>query len=218
MYIDPSGYCPFLVIMAIVGLVVGGGVGLGIGLSKDHTGWSLAKDILLGAAIGAAGGTIIGAATSIALTGAVFSTGSDVLLGLKAFAWAYSIGGPGAAAGYVINNSYTWVTGGQSMAGYYPSNDGFSYSYQTTLNPGTVVQRYGSVYGSYAAPYASDPFGLSLPYDKFGTLPSYYVVNHSVNVLTGPAISWFGQYGGGTQYLFMQSIYELIEQGIVSPL
>ena len=53
MYTDISEYCPFLITMAIIGLVVGGGIGLGIGLHKGHTGWDLAKDVLVGAGIGA---------------------------------------------------------------------------------------------------------------------------------------------------------------------
>lgn len=105
-----------------------------------------------------------------------------------------------------------------SLAGYYPSNGGFDYSYETSLPPGTAIQRYGSEYGSYAAPYATDPFSLSLPYDKIATTPSYYIVNQSVNVIAGPASPWFGQYGGGIQYQFLQSIYDLIDQGIISPL
>lgn len=41
-------------------------------------------------------------------------------------------------------------------------------------------------------------------------------VNQQITVISGQAASWFGQYGGGTQYILPQTIQELINSGILS--
>lgn len=46
--------------------------------------------------------------------------------------------------------------------------------------------------------------------------PNLYVVNQSIQVLSGYAAPYFGQYGGGMQYILPQAIWELIKQGIIS--
>jgi hypothetical protein len=113
MYIDPSGNFAFFITMAIIGFVVGGGIGLGIGLSKDHTGWNLAKDILIGAFIGSATGALIGAVTSGALTGGFLANWTAVKAGANLVYGMYKAAGV-TAAGYMmlgnLQNSFYSLT------------------------------------------------------------------------------------------------------------
>lgn len=83
------------------------------------------------------------------------------------------------------------------------------------LEPGTVIQRFGSPYGSYVSDMGSY-YDLSLPYDKIGQSPNFYLVNQPIQVIGGPAAPWFYQSGGGMQYLLPQTIKELIEAGIIA--
>lgn len=101
MYFDPSGKFPFLITLAIIGLVVGAGVGAGVGLSQGHTGWQLVGDIALGGLIGGVAGLLIGAGISGALTGSFFSSWTGVKAGAQLVYGMYKVGGA-AAAGYMM--------------------------------------------------------------------------------------------------------------------
>lgn len=46
--------------------------------------------------------------------------------------------------------------------------------------------------------------------------PQLYILNQSLEVTVGTAAPWFGQYGGGTQYLLPQAIRELLALEIIS--
>ena len=134
-------------------------------------------------------------------------------------AWAYSLGGPGAALGYCMNNIHRWWYG-SSMLGYFPDDNGFSGPTQNiTLQPGTIIQRFGDDGSDFVAPYYTDPFSLSLPYYQLPNMynPNLYVVNQPINVIAGQAAPWFGQYGGGTQYLLPEIIRQLLESKAISP-
>ena len=71
--------------------------------------------------------------------------------------------------------------------------------------------------GIYASPYYTDPFSLSLPYDKLNQMNniSIYEVMNPITVNAGPAVPYFGQYGGGMQYRFGETIAKLIAEGIL---
>jgi hypothetical protein len=76
----------------------------------------------------------------------------------------------------------------------------------------------GGTGGTFVAPYYTDPMSLSLPYHQLPNMcdPTMYIVNQQITVISGQAAPWFGQYGGGTQYILPQTIQELINSGILS--
>lgn len=102
-------------------------------------------------------------------------------------------------------------------SGYFPANDGFATISQVSLQPGQYLQRIGGEGGFYASPYYTDPFSLSLPYDKLNQMNniSIYEVMNPITVNAGPAVPYFGQYGGGMQYRFGETIAKLIAEGIL---
>ena len=71
--------------------------------------------------------------------------------------------------------------------------------------------------GIYASPYYTDPFSLSLPYDKLNQMNNISIceVMNPITVNAGPAVPYFGQYGGGMQYRFGETIAKLIAEGIL---
>lgn len=90
------------------------------------------------------------------------------------------------------------------MSAKWPSNGGFTHpltdSDIITLQPGTVIDRYGYVGGSYLSPIntpykarAVEPGTISKPYNV-------YVVKEPIRVYAGEVAPWFGMPGGGTQY------------------
>jgi hypothetical protein len=76
-----------------------------------------------------------------------------------------------------------------------------------TLAAGTRLDRYGSEFGGFLAPYDA-PYGArSIPPANLDTFDSRYTCNyHAHEVLkpftveAGPAAAWFAQPGGGQQY------------------
>jgi len=100
---------------------------------------------------------------------------------------------------------------------YYPPNNGFSGTPQkSTLATGTLIQRTGNLAGRFAAPAGTPQQMLSLPYDKIGQPTTVLQVQQPVEVLSGRVAPWFGQIGGGTQYLLLGGrVDELISQGIL---
>ena len=103
----------------------------------------------------------------------------------------------------------------------YPTNNGFAYSIYETLNSGAVIQRAGSLHVSFVALADIPQEMLSMPPDKFGLPNSYFKVNEgcSVNVISGPAVPWFGQPGGGIQYYLLDgNVQTLIDKGVLIPL
>ncbi|MBY6019644.1 glycohydrolase toxin TNT-related protein [Halomonas denitrificans] len=96
----------------------------------------------------------------------------------------------------------------------WPPNMGFQgTSRSTTLRPGSVVDRYGSPGGYFVAPIGT-PFGQrSLPEHVRGLRYTRFEVLKPINVRSGPAAPWFGQSGGGTQFLLPQRASTLIRSG-----
>ena len=97
---------------------------------------------------------------------------------------------------------------------YYPPNDGFmGPTSKVLLQPGTMIQRTGDFAGRFTALAGNPPQMLSLPYDKIGQATTYFQITQPVNALSGTAAPWFGQIGGGTQYLLDSPIIDLINNG-----
>ncbi len=197
MYYDPSGHMAFWLLAGIVlgtiGLI-GGGAYAGIkSYEAGNRGWDLVGDIaigtLVGGAAGFAAGALVGAGASILLSGDASATVGMFVNGLKGLAWAYSLGGPVAALRYCMNNIYNALSN-SNMLGYFPSNNGFCGPTQSiTLEPGTIIQRFGGTGSNFVSPYYTDPMGLSLPYHQMSNManPTMYVVNQPITVTAGQA-------------------------------
>ena len=226
-YVDPTGHIAFFLVCGLVigaiGLIAGGTYVGVTSYNAGNRGWNLVGDIVTGAVVGGiigfAIGAVFGLAVSSLLAGSFFASCGQVYVGLQGLAWAYTLGGPVAAITYMTNNFLTSININSSWLGYYPPNDGFGGSTQSvTLQPGDVIQRYGGTYGRYVAPYYTSPMSLSLPYQQLPNMnnPTLFVVNQSITVNAGEVAPWFGQYGGGIQYILPESIQTLINSGIIS--
>ena len=115
---------------------------------------------------------------------------------------------------------------------WYPFADGFANNTagvpirgRMTLKPGTLIDRFGSVSGSFVAPAGS-------PYDQRALPPAnlnwakgngmqvpfnyhVYEVQKPVVVVGGPVTPWFGQPGLGMQFQLPTSIKALLESGVM---
>ena len=210
MYVDENGNFAFFILTAVIGAIIGG---LAAGItSYQHgaRGWEVVGWSALGSVCGGALGAGVGAIASKLLTGLFASSITTVYNGVKSLAWAYTLGGTSGAIGFLKNNI-------KYNRGYFPANDGFATISQVTLQPGQYLQRIGGEGGFYASPYYTDPFSLSLPYDKLNQMNniSIYEVMNPITVNAGPAVPYFGQYGGGMQYRFGETIAKLIAEGIL---
>jgi len=99
----------------------------------------------------------------------------------------------------------------------WPENDGFlaGYSKETTLKPGTRIDRYGSREGAFTSPEGT-PFGQrGLPSSRSGDAYSVFTVQKPVMVRGGLAASWDDSTGGGIQYKLPSSISQLIGEGFI---
>ncbi len=103
----------------------------------------------------------------------------------------------------------------KSVAGW-PKNEGFAGTpKEIILKPGKLIDRYGEPTGKYASPKGT-PFAMrALPEDYRNGSYYVYEVLQPVSVKSGRAARWFGQMGGGTQYMFDVSIQELLDSGIL---
>ncbi len=96
------------------------------------------------------------------------------------------------------------------MSTKWPSNSGFTHPLTDndiiTLQPGTVIDRYGYTGGSYLSPVntlygarAVEPGTSSKPYNV-------YVVKEPICVYAGEVAPWFGMPGEGTQYYLGEGV------------
>ena len=92
----------------------------------------------------------------------------------------------------------------------WPPNDGFmGPSEIKTLEPGTLIDRYGPLNGYFAAP-AGTPFEMrSLPADYINKPLYTFEVIKPIQVHAGITAPWFGQPGLGIQYKFFDQIMNL---------
>jgi RHS repeat-associated protein len=104
----------------------------------------------------------------------------------------------------------------------WPKNNGFKNTpKQTILEVETIIDRYGSPNGTYAAPQGTPLDARSLPPNTASeqTLYTYKVVK-PLPALEGTTSRsfWFNTRGGGTQYKFDFSIQQLINEGYLIPI
>lgn len=99
---------------------------------------------------------------------------------------------------------------------YWPRNRGFLGAPITeTLQPGTIIDRYGYPKGTFASPVGT-PFEMRALPSENANMPYYkYEVVKPVDVNSGRAAPSFGQPGFGTQYEFSSPIQNLLERGIL---
>ena len=85
---------------------------------------------------------------------------------------------------------------------YYPPNNGFSGTIEKiSLDVGTIIQRTGDLAGRFTAPAGTPSQMLSLSYDEIGQATTYLQTAQPIQAFSGTVAPWFGQIGGGTQYL-----------------
>ena len=98
---------------------------------------------------------------------------------------------------------------------HWPVNDGFAeYPETITLQPGTIIDRYGSDYGTFTSP-------LGVPYANRALAPgtemkpySVFEVVKPIEVQAGKIAPWFDQPGGGVQYMLPDLVDTLLDPSV----
>lgn len=105
-----------------------------------------------------------------------------------------------------------WVDGKGNTI--WPSNDGFlGPRTPETLQPGTIVDRYGYDGGSYVSP-ANTPYTNRALAPGTNTKPySKFIVKKPIDVQSGKIAPWFGEKGGGIQYFLPETVKALLDGG-----
>ena len=86
---------------------------------------------------------------------------------------------------------------------------------KVALDSGTVIQRTGDFASRLTAPAGIPSQMLALPYDKIGQATTYLQATQPIQALSGRIAPWFGQIGGGTQYLLLDGrVDELISNDV----
>lgn len=108
----------------------------------------------------------------------------------------------------------------KSLVPYYPPNSGFAQAPgRYSLLTGTVVDRYGSLGGSFLSPQGTPSWARALPYGAETRQLRAFEVMKPFEVDAGYAAPWFGQRGGGVQYdLGRRSVSDLIDGGYLREL
>jgi hypothetical protein len=86
----------------------------------------------------------------------------------------------------------------------------------TILTPGTEIDRFGDQAGNTVYAARTRYPHRSLPPDYKERDYRVYRVRDPLRALTGTAIPWFGQPGGGIAYLLPRSIRELLHEGAIA--
>ncbi|WP_448886383.1 PAAR-like domain-containing protein [Citrobacter telavivensis] len=98
---------------------------------------------------------------------------------------------------------------------YYPPNDGAHGPVSnTTLEPGTTIDRYGLPRGKYASPVGT-PYTMRAlpPGTDSGPYTVYKVMKPIPNVAESKIAPWFGEMGMGTQYKLEHSVQSYLDSG-----
>lgn len=85
----------------------------------------------------------------------------------------------------------------------------------TVLTPGTEVDRFGDQLGNTVYAARTRYPHRSLPPDYIEREYRVYRVRNPLRALTGTAIPWFGQPGGGIAYLLPRPIADLLREGVL---
>ena len=98
----------------------------------------------------------------------------------------------------------------------WPPNRGFDGNpIKVTLEPGTLIDRYGYDGGTFVSPKGIPYTERSLPIGTDKKPYTVFEVVKPVEVQAGKIAPWFGEKGGGIQYEFSQKISDLLQQGIL---
>lgn len=96
---------------------------------------------------------------------------------------------------------------------YYPPNDGAHGPVSnTTLEPGTTIDRYGYSGGRYTSPVGT-PYSMRAlpPGTDSGPYTVYKVMKPIPNVAESKIAPWFGEMGMGTQYKLEHSVQSYLD-------
>jgi hypothetical protein len=85
----------------------------------------------------------------------------------------------------------------------------------TILTPGTEIDRFGDQLGNTVYAARTRYPHRSLPPDYIERQYRVYRIRDPLRALTGTAIPWFGQPGGGMAYLLPRSIGDLLHEGAI---
>jgi hypothetical protein len=162
------------------------------------------------------GGLVIGAAV----------VGAVAPVGISALANA----GEAACADGDCTNEVTTVaqTANKAVSGttnalveYYPPNNGFQGApNMQTLQPGSLVSRYGSTSGKFLSPSGTPAWARALPPGVENLPLNTYELAKPLDVWAGPVAPWFNEIGGGMQYYTGDvgpTIQTLIDLGFLIP-
>lgn len=104
----------------------------------------------------------------------------------------------------IIRNNYYGPDGDVIYPG---KSDGLEHGFvggifdEITLQPGTKIDRYGKYNGSFFAEVGLPFENRALPHKSKEDMYLVYEVTEAFNVKSGRIASWFGQPGGGIQYM-----------------
>jgi hypothetical protein len=159
-----------------------------------------------GAGIGSIGG----------LGGSVLGMASATASGVMGLA----MDGAQLVIGGAVEVSHLALEGGKKateLVKYYPDNNGFMGAIeQISLMPGQIIDRYGgSNYSRFFSPSGTPASARALPSETAAQPLRNFEVLKPFEVQSGTVAPWFGQPGGGTQYLSPVRLEVLIKRGIV---
>jgi len=98
----------------------------------------------------------------------------------------------------------------------WPPNDGFLRSpSRITLEPGILIDRYGSNYGSFVSPEGGSYRSRALKPGSDSELYKVFEVQQPIDVDAGTIKPWFGYEGMGEQYLLPDRVKNLIKSGVL---
>lgn len=205
-YVDPTGHIAWMLIGGAIGALVGGGVAAYY--SYQTTGsvdWGLVLEGMLTGAIAGATLGFAGAEATVAvgyvMNRAGIGSGIEVMFaGLDGLGY----GGAGVAAEYYTED-------GRPI---WPPQRGLSNQFSATLQPGELVDRYGSAFGRFACPVGTPYASRSLPAGIPGEYSRYEILQ-PIRVIAGEIDPWFYQTGLGLGYDFPVSFQDLVLQGFV---
>ncbi|MFM0345892.1 TNT domain-containing protein [Paraburkholderia sp. RL17-347-BIC-D] len=102
-----------------------------------------------------------------------------------------------------------------AIVSYWPPNDGaFGPVSKITLEPGTLIDRYGYSGGSYTSPVGTPyPMRALPPGSDLKPYNIYEVIKPIENVESSKIAPWFGELGLGKQYKLPESVQSLLDSG-----
>ena len=108
----------------------------------------------------------------------------------------------------------------KAIVSYYPINDGALIGTKKTiiLQPGTIIDRYGDIYGRYFSPVETPLEMRALPHNADLSLYNKFIVVQPLQVEESVIAPAFNKIGFGTQYRTNIKAKELIEKGFIKKL